>query len=110
MECTKRMWKGKPSTIFGGIDKSLLGPEHNVREKDRVRSYDFPGMRDDCYVEGRVRRIGSFHSMYPTYEIVVDKTVVEGKEIVSGAGRIIHVVVNGTDHSFGGVTFGVEKI
>ena len=32
-------------------------PDTSIKVGDRVRSYDFPGARDDCYVEGTVLRI-----------------------------------------------------
>ena len=51
-------------------------PQRGVKVGDKVRSYDFPGMHDDHYIEGHVVADNP-HS----YHIRVNKVVRSGKEI-----------------------------
>lgn len=51
-------------------------PQRSVKIGSKVRSYDFPGMHDDHYVEGHV--VGETPS---SYHIKVGKVVRHGKEI-----------------------------
>ena len=83
-----------------------------IKIGDMVRSYDFPGDRDDCYVEGKVTAIGKFEFPdCPRYEIATTRRVISGKE-VEVTVEISHVYppVNGTPKLLGGVCDGVEKI
>lgn len=82
-----------------------------INVNDRVRSYDFPGMRDDCYVEGVVEKIGRFPD-FPDcdrYRIRVEKKVIEGKE-TAPRPRFVFPPVNGTPSWLGGETNGVVKV
>jgi len=51
-------------------------PQRGVKVGDKVRSYDFPGMHDDHYIEGHVVADNPH-----TYHIRVNKVVRSGKEI-----------------------------
>lgn len=51
-------------------------PQRGVRVGDKVRSYDFPGMHDDHYIEGHVVADNPH-----TYHIRVNKVVRGGKEL-----------------------------
>ena len=71
---------------------------------DNVRSYDFPGLRDDCFVEGTVTNIGT-----DTYTINVRRQVVQGREPCILNGREVFPPLNGLQGLFG-VTNGVVKV
>lgn len=60
-------------------------PQRGVRVGDKVRSYDFPGMHDDHYIEGHVVADNP-HS----YHIRVNRVVRGGKEIPTPA-HMTHV-------------------
>ena len=60
-------------------------PQRGVKVGDKVRSYDFPGMHDDHYIEGHVVADNP-HS----YHIRVNKVVRGGKEIPTPA-HMTHV-------------------
>jgi len=51
-------------------------PQRGVKVGDKVRSYDFPGMHDDHYIEGHVVADNAH-----TYHIRVNKVVRGGKEL-----------------------------
>jgi ribosomal protein L21E len=51
-------------------------PQRGIKVGDKVRSYDFPGMHDDHYVEGHVVR-----DTPSSYHLRVNKVVRSGKEI-----------------------------
>jgi hypothetical protein len=51
-------------------------PQRGVKVGDKVRSYDFPGMHDDHYIEGHVVADNAH-----TYHIRVNKVMRGGKEI-----------------------------
>jgi len=78
-----------------------------IQVGDKVRSYDFPGDRDDCYVEGEV--IGyRWLNGCERYAVRVYKKVWQGKpELVAG---IVFPPLNGTPTMQGDYTNGVEKI
>jgi hypothetical protein len=60
-------------------------PQRGIKVGDKVRSYDFPGMHDDHYVEGHVVADNAH-----TYHIRVNKVVRSGKEIPTPA-HMAHV-------------------
>jgi len=60
-------------------------PQRGIKVGDKVRSYDFPGMHDDHYVEGHVVADNAH-----TYHIRVNKVVRGGKEIPTPA-HMAHV-------------------
>jgi len=55
-------------------------PQRGVKVGDKVRSYDFPGMHDDHYIEGHVVADNPH-----TYHIRVNRVVRGGKEIPTPA-------------------------
>jgi uncharacterized membrane protein YgcG len=63
-----------------GWDKNKRNPQRGVKVGDKVRSYDFPGMHDDHYVEGHVVR-----ETPSSYHLRVNKVVRAGKEIPTPA-------------------------
>lgn len=71
---------------------------------DTVRSYDFPGLRDDCFVEGQVTAVRS-----DTYEIRVSRQVVQGREHCNLVGMNVYPPLNGLQGLFG-VANGVVKV
>lgn len=85
-----------------------------IQVGDRVRSFDFPGIRDDCYVEGivlMIGRFGSFGNDCSRYVIVVEKAIRE-REVQTdfGGDLIVYPPVNGTPTWLGKITDGVIKI
>jgi hypothetical protein len=60
-------------------------PQRGIKVGDKVRSYDFPGMHDDHYIEGHVVADNAH-----TYHIRVNKVVRGGKEIPTPA-HMAHV-------------------
>lgn len=81
---------------------------------DTVRSYDFPGMRDDCYVEGEVVGIGSVPDGPKDcvrYHVKARKRIVRGKEeALNEPDQMFYPPVNGIPTLFGGICNGVKKI
>ena len=99
---------------MNGIEKHQFGPEHDVKVGDYVRSYDFPGLREDTYIEGTVVAVappvkGIAH---PVYEIRAERIVDEGKDVTMDNARplMIYPPVNGVPHSLGGYCYGVVKV
>jgi hypothetical protein len=60
-------------------------PQRGIKVGDKVRSYDFPGMHDDHYIEGHVVADNPH-----TYHIRVNRVVRGGKEILTPA-HMAHV-------------------
>lgn len=97
--------------------------DDEIKIGDRVRSYDFPGMRTDCYVEGIVRDIASQFNVRgdrygeneritfgcQRYQIEVTR-VVHKNEDMAWAGKYRFPPVNGTATLLGRECNGVEKI
>ena len=90
---------------------------NNIQVGDYVRSFDFPGIRDDCYLEGLVVGIGDVFKQppdhyaefdCPRYHIRVDRVVLEGKKS-TWVGKYAFPPVNGTPGVFG-LCNGVVKI
>jgi hypothetical protein len=79
-----------------------------IKIGDKVRSYDFPGVRDDCYMEGTVIGFTEIEGCN-RYIIATDRYVLEGK-FHTAAVRRVYPPVNGTPKLFGGVCDGVVKI
>lgn len=72
---------GKKTTVdYKNFDEAWSqngrNPQRGVKVGDKVRSYDFPGMHDDHYIEGHVVADNPH-----TYHIRVNKVVRSGKEI-----------------------------
>lgn len=57
--------------------KVKRNPSSSIKVGDRVRSYDFPGFRDDHYLEGIVEQVTPYDSII----VAVDKRVVDGVEM-----------------------------
>lgn len=51
-------------------------PQRHIKVGSKVRSYDFPGLHDNHYVEGHVTKVNP-----SSYHIAVHKVVRDGKEI-----------------------------
>lgn len=62
--------------IDEGWSQGKRNPQRGIKIGDKVRSYDFPGMHDDHYVEGHVVR-----ETPSSYHLRVNKVVRSGKEI-----------------------------
>lgn len=62
--------------ITEGWSQGKRNPQRGIKVGDKVRSYDFPGMHDDHYVEGHVVR-----DTPTSYHLRVNKVVRSGKEI-----------------------------
>ena len=62
--------------ITEGWSQGKRNPQRGIKVGDKVRSYDFPGMHDDHYVEGHVVR-----DTPSSYHLRVNKVVRSGKEI-----------------------------
>jgi hypothetical protein len=56
---------------------------NELRVGDYVRSYDFPGMRDDCFVEGELLSIDDRLPYCPVYHIDAVRTVSEGRDVAA---------------------------
>jgi len=84
-----------------------------IETGDRVRSYDFPGFRDDSYVEGVVEGVTDpdTHEHFrdcARYVIRVERQVAGGQEVDYLVGELVYPPLNGTPSMLGGVTNGVE--
>jgi hypothetical protein len=62
--------------VTEGWSQGKRNPQRGIKVGDKVRSYDFPGMHDDHYVEGHVVR-----DTPSSYHLRVNKVVRSGKEI-----------------------------
>ena len=62
--------------VSEGWSQGKRNPQRGIKVGDKVRSYDFPGMHDDHYVEGHVVR-----DTPSSYHLRVNKVVRSGKEI-----------------------------
>lgn len=85
----------------------------NIQVGDYVRSFDFPDMRSDCYVEGTVVAIGrhaEFSNDCDRYTIMVQKAVIEGKVREDVSAGIVYPPVNGTPTWLGKKCHGVVKL
>lgn len=79
-----------------------------IKAGNKVRSYDFSGMHDDCYVEGTVVRADDID-----VEIAVEARVVDGKKSEFHQGMTVVAPQNGRETLFGiygKVTAGVVRI
>ena len=77
---------------------------------DRVRSFDFPRDRRDCYVDGKVLEIGVFHGvLHQAYKVAVDRMVWNGHVHEVKEERIVYPPINGLA-GLHGPTNGVVRI
>jgi hypothetical protein len=83
---------------------------NEIKVGDRVRSYDFPGSRDDCYIEGVVEEVGIMLEGCPRYKIRGERIVWRGKDEGAPADPYVYPPVNGTPTLFGDVTNGVKRL
>jgi hypothetical protein len=79
------MIKKHKSNVAEAWTQGNRNPQRGIKVGDKVRSYDFPGMHDDHYIEGHVVADNAH-----TYHIRVNKVVRGGKEIPTPA-HMAHV-------------------
>lgn len=80
----------------------------DIRPGERVRSYDFGGIRT-CYAEGVVEEITGPIEGCPRYKLRVETRVLDGQRI-DAHEDYVYPPVNGTPTTFGGVTNCVERV
>jgi hypothetical protein len=84
-------------------------PDMTIREGDRVRSFDFPGLTEH-YVEGVVTRI-QWHEGCNRYRIAVEVVCSDGVRVsVAKQNQFVLPPVNGTGVTFGGTCRGVVRV
>lgn len=102
-------------------DASQLGPEHQVKIGDRVKSYDFPDNpvhgphgRENCFYIGKVTEISDDPQRGPSYTIATEEQVFGGKPVPSFTPGVIYTPINGRPLVMGSglsqVTHGVIRL
>lgn len=79
-----------------------LKPQPQAKVGDHIRSYDFPGMRGDCWLEGIVTRV-----IDERVEFVATRRMVEGT-VLAQFPTTFTAPQNGTETFFGKITNGLE--
>jgi transposase-like protein len=83
---------------------AAVNPHSNLKVGHKVRSYDFPGLTDQHYVEGHVTNMG-----LGTADIRVNKVVRDGKEVLPIPHHMQQVTAPLGKHNMFG-HYGVHKI